>query len=96
MKIRHSAVIQVRRSIAIIILAFQFGCLAALFGAFVDLRSLREFDARRDYDVCLGVNAQLHRTVDRLMANSPPERRLDILTVVDQGATDCEVYKLTP
>lgn len=89
-------VIQVRRSVAIIILVFQFGCLAALLWSYADLRALQAFDARRNYDVCLGVNAQLHRTVDRLMVNASPERRVEILSVVDQGATDCEVYKLTP
>lgn len=89
-------VIQVKRSIVIIILAFQFGCLATLVDGYVHLRALQSFDAHRNYDVCLGVNSQLHRTVDRLMVNSTPERRAEILGVVDQGATDCEIYKITP
>ena len=96
MKTRRLVVIQVRRSVAIIILAFQFGCLAALFGGYVDLRALHDFDARRDYDVCRGTNAQIYRTVDRLVMNAPPDRKQEILDLVRQGETDCEVYKLNP
>lgn len=95
MKHRPVKVVQVKRSVAAAILAFQFGCLAALLGGYIDVRQIQDFNNQRDYDICIGVNLQLHRTVERLMENSSPDRRAEILQVVDQGALDCEVYKIT-
>lgn len=91
-----SNVVRLRRSTAAIILVVIFGLLAILAVGYNDLRRLQDFDARRNYDVCIGVNRQLHLTVDRLVMNASLERKKEILDVVDQGATDCEVYKLAP
>lgn len=91
-----SNVVRLRRSTAAIVLVVIFGLIAILAVGYNDLRRLQDFDARRNYDVCIGVNRQLHLTVERLVMNASPERKKEILDVVDQGATDCEVYKLTP
>jgi hypothetical protein len=89
-------VIRLRRSTAIIVLVIIFGLMALLVAGYSDLRSLHHFDARRNYDVCRGTNAQIYRTVERLVQNSTPERKADILEVVQQGETDCNVYKVNP
>lgn len=64
----HVKVLQVKRSVAIIVLTFQFGCLAALLGGYADLHSLQKFDRRRSYDVCIGSNEQIDKVVARLTA----------------------------
>lgn len=89
-------IVRLRRSTVVVILGIIFVMLASLAVGYSDLKQLQDFDARRNYDVCLGVNRQLHLTVERLVANASPERKKEILDVVDQGATDCEIYKLKP
>ncbi len=91
-----STVVRLRRSTVVIILVAVFGLLAALGVGYSELKRLNDFNARRDYDVCLGVNRQLYRTVDRLIANATPERKTEILGVVQAGETDCNVYKINP
>lgn len=61
-------VVQVRRSVVMIILVIQFGLLAALFGGFVDLRRLHEVDQRTDYQVCVGANDRIRRAIEAFTA----------------------------
>lgn len=79
-----------------IILVFIFGMLGALAIGYSDLRALHQFDARRNYDICVGASMRIERIVEKLTENSPPDRREPFLQTVRDTQNDCNVYKVSP
>lgn len=69
---RPPKVLQLNRVVAVIILVFTFGSVAALFAGYVDLHKLQSFDQRRAYDVCVGANQQIATVAQQLVKQTPP------------------------
>lgn len=60
-----------RKSAAVIVLVIQFVLITAGLVVWADIKQLRAFDQRREYDICLGSNRQIERAVDRLVQPVP-------------------------
>lgn len=60
-------VLQVNRAVAIVILAIQFGFLAALLGGYIDLRQLQESDRKRDFQICVLSTERIQDVVNGIL-----------------------------
>ena len=71
LKLGMRKTVQLNRVAVAVVLAIQFGFLAALLGGYIDLKQLQDSDRRRDFQICILSTERIQDVVNGILEPVP-------------------------